>query len=53
MPLPRDGHAVIRDFHVAFDDHIRLDFGMQRALDEVAHAGHAPSGVAYAWFARL
>ena len=47
MPLPRDGRAAIRDFPVAFEDHIRLDFGMQRALHEIAHAGHAPSGVAH------
>ena len=47
MPLTRDGRTAIHDFPVAFEDHVRPDLGVQRALDEIALASHAPSTVTH------
>lgn len=47
MTLSRDGRAAIRDFPIAFEDHVGLDFGMQRTLDQIALAGYAATAVAH------
>jgi hypothetical protein len=47
MPLPRDGRTAIRDFPVAFEDHVRPNLRVQRTLHEIALTGHAPPGVAH------
>jgi hypothetical protein len=45
MALPRNGRTAIGYSRVAFEDHIGLDVGVQRAFYEIALAGHAPPGI--------